>query len=357
MISGNKGEWSELYVFLKLLGEGKIYGADKNLNKIRELCYPVVEIKREQNLYKPNTSARKITIIDGHTHQIIVEMEQNTFEKNAQLLLNRIKLENNSFAIAEIEQFMKKIKCLTLKAPSTDKSDINVVLHDIQTMRDVSLGFSIKSKLGSPSTLLNASTATNFIFQIKGALSSQDIERINAFDEKGKIKHRINQIYAKKCRLEYEKIESPVFETNLQVIDSKLPEIMASMLIDYYSGEETSIAQLTEDLVRRNPCKFHIECNTCFYSYKIKNMLTDIALGMTPSSQWNGIFDATGGYIVVKECGEIVCYHVYNRNEFREYLFENTRLDTPSSTRHKFGLIYQEGGHNKIKLNLQIRFL
>ena len=28
MITGNKGEWSELYVFLRLLGDGGIYGAD-----------------------------------------------------------------------------------------------------------------------------------------------------------------------------------------------------------------------------------------------------------------------------------------------------------------------------------------
>ena len=30
----NKGEWSEVYVFLKLLAEGKLYAADKDLKKI-----------------------------------------------------------------------------------------------------------------------------------------------------------------------------------------------------------------------------------------------------------------------------------------------------------------------------------
>jgi len=33
MITGNKGEWSEAYVFLKLLGDGKLYAADQNLKK------------------------------------------------------------------------------------------------------------------------------------------------------------------------------------------------------------------------------------------------------------------------------------------------------------------------------------
>ena len=33
MITQNKGEWSELYVFLKLLGEGVLYAADADLKK------------------------------------------------------------------------------------------------------------------------------------------------------------------------------------------------------------------------------------------------------------------------------------------------------------------------------------
>ena len=36
MIKGNKGEWSELYVLLRLLSHGKIYAADDNLKKIEE---------------------------------------------------------------------------------------------------------------------------------------------------------------------------------------------------------------------------------------------------------------------------------------------------------------------------------
>ena len=69
-----------------------------------------------------------------------------------------------------------------------------------------------------------------------------------------------------------------------------------------------------------------------------------------------GIYDATGGYLVVKENGEILCYHIYNRNQFEEYLFVNTKLETASSTRHEFGKVYQQNGEFYFKLNLQIRF-
>jgi type II restriction enzyme len=38
----NKGEWSEVYVFLKLLAEGKLYAADKDLKKIEDIYYVIV---------------------------------------------------------------------------------------------------------------------------------------------------------------------------------------------------------------------------------------------------------------------------------------------------------------------------
>ena len=31
MLTGNKGEWSEIYVLFKLLAEGKLYAADEHL--------------------------------------------------------------------------------------------------------------------------------------------------------------------------------------------------------------------------------------------------------------------------------------------------------------------------------------
>ncbi|NLB89535.1 MAG: HpaII family restriction endonuclease, partial [Syntrophomonadaceae bacterium] len=40
MITGNKGEWSEVYTFFKLLSDGRLYAADADLNKIEDIYYP-----------------------------------------------------------------------------------------------------------------------------------------------------------------------------------------------------------------------------------------------------------------------------------------------------------------------------
>jgi len=77
---------------------------------------------------------------------------------------------------------------------------------------------------------------------------------------------------------------------------------------------------------------------------------------MTPSGIWIGKYDATGGIIIVKEDGDLVCYHIYNRNEFQDYLLNNTRFEQASTSRYKFGSLYKENGKIYLKLNLQIRF-
>lgn len=66
---------------------------------------------------------------------------------------------------------MTSINCITLKASSTAKTDITIVVHDQRTNQQPTLGFSIKSQLGSPSTLLNAGKTTNFIYKINGKLN------------------------------------------------------------------------------------------------------------------------------------------------------------------------------------------
>ena len=47
-IFGNKGEWSEIYVLFKLLGDTKVFTGDENLNKIESIFYPILKILREE---------------------------------------------------------------------------------------------------------------------------------------------------------------------------------------------------------------------------------------------------------------------------------------------------------------------
>ena len=356
MITGNKGEWSEIYALFKLLGDKQLFAGDADLNKVEELFYPIIKIIRTESgenfEYEINGD---LVVISGDKEKLRIPV--NTFIEQSTKLLEKIKTSKGVFSNPETEAFMKSINCNTLKAKSTSKTDIRIVIHDQRINQTAELGFSIKSQVGNDATLLNAGKTTNFIYQITGFKpTTKESNAINAIDTKSKIKDRIEAIKKAGGKLKYITLEQDIFKNNLVLIDSLLPNIIAETVKSFFTTPLSSIKDLTENLNKSNPLHYDTQFAHTFYEYKLKRFLTDIALGMTPSKVWNGIYDATGGYLIVKENGDVLCYHIYNRNQFEDYLFANTKLETASSTRHYFGKLYEENGNFYFKLNLQIRF-
>ena len=356
MLTGNKGEWSEIYALFKLLGDNQLFAGDADLNKVEELFYPIIKIIRNENgghfEYEINAD---LVIISGGKEKLRIPVK--TFTDQAAKLLANIKGATGAFSIPEVEAFMASINCQSLKAKSTSKTDIRIVIHDQRINQTTELGFSIKSQLGGDATLLNAGKTTNFIYQILGFKpTAKEIKAINEIDTKSKIKDRIEAIKIQGGKLKFATLEQDVFKNNLVLIDSLLPNIVAEIIKTFFTTTLSSIKDLTDSINKANPLDYDTQFAHTFYDYKIKRFLTDVALGMTPSKVWTGVYDATGGYLIVKENGDILCYHIYNRNQFEDYLFFNTKLETASSTRHEFGKLYEEKGQFYFKLNLQIRF-
>lgn len=358
MLTGNKGEWSEIYTLLKIISDKKLFAGDSDLKKIESLIFPIIKILRdESNGTYEYAYDSDFVIIKGPGEEFRIPITE--FQKKAVLLLSKLKETTSAtFSIPEIETFINSFNCVSLKAKSSVKSDIRIVIHDQKTGTIPELGFSIKSQLGGASTLLNAGKTTNFIYQIEDTvLSDNQITEINEIDSRSKIKDRIEKIKEFSGTLNFIQTESSIFNNNLTLIDSALPKILAEIVYLFFTSGHSKTIDLVDEISKINPLGFNLETNHPFYSYKIKRFLTDIALGMMPSKVWTGKLDATGGYLVVKEDGEILCYHIYNRNEFEDYLLNNTKLETASSTRHDFGTVYKDDNKQYFKLNLQIRFL
>jgi len=356
MLTGNKGEWSEIYTLFKMLGDKQLFAGDADLNKVEELFYPIIKIIRNESgghfEYEINGD---LVIISGGKEKLRIPVK--TFTEQASKLLTKIKGEKGTFGIPEVEAFMTFINCQSLKAKSTSKTDIRIVIHDQRLNQTAELGFSIKSQVGNDSTILNAGKTTNFIYQISDFNPTiKIINGINKIDTKSKIKDRIEAIKNLGGQLKFITLENSIFKNNLVLIDSLLPNILAEIVTTFFTTTLSSIKDLTNSINKENPLDYDTQFAHTFYDYKIKRFLTDVALGMMPSKVWTGIYDATGGYLIVKENGDVLCYHIYNRNQFEDYLFANTKLETASSTRHGFGKIYIENGQIYFKLNLQIRF-
>lgn len=366
MKSGNIGEWSEIYVLFKLLSDKILVPGNKNIQKIPNVFYPIIKILRKEISGNFEYSIHDdIVLISGNEEILRIPIE--IFREKALIILSTLKSNkpnsDKGYLIPEIEEFMHSINCISLKASSSVKTDITIVIHDQRTNQQPALGFSIKSQLGSPSTLFNAVQSSNFIYEVSEIeLTDQDINEVNSlFIKRGNklkrdLKKRTKAIFEKGGNLLFVGIEKPVFSNNLILIDSLLPDILSRILLYYYSGKAVLLTELVSNIENDNPLSFDKTNNHEFYRYKTKRFLTDTALGMLPSKVWNGKYDATGGYLVVKDDGDILCYHLYNRNEFENYLLNNTKLETPSSSRHKFGDLYKANGKIFFKLNLQIRF-
>ena len=340
-----------------MLGEGKVHAGDANLNKLN-LYYPILNIIREESKryeYKPNQDTH-IVVIDEEGHEF-ARISMDKFMSESVSLLNAIKETNQrAFAVPSAECFMGKIGCSKLKAPSRDKADIHIVIHDLRTNMTPMLGFSIKSQLGSASTLLNATEATNIRYQIVGKkMSDAELLEINNIED-----HlpRMKALLDRGYKLQYSDIEHKTFKNNLLFLDTCMPEVIAKCLIcDSMPNSTSRIKDSVEVVAEQNPFGFTGSDVVAFYEHKMKVLLLDAALGMTPAKEWKGRYDANGGYLVVRRDGEIVCYHFYNRNDVEDYLYNNTRFERGSRSRHHFGSLYRgDDGKVYIKLNLQIRF-
>jgi len=337
-----------------LLADGKLFAADEKLNRISSMFFPIMKIIREETRgipyeYRPSYKNSEIEIY--HNDKQLLRLPATVFDDEATHLFSNITAGSGAFSVTRTESFIRSIYMTKLKAPTTDKSDINIQIHDVNTGYENIVGFSIKSELGSPPTLLNAGRTTNFIFKV-GGLDTHHIDRINAIDTKTKILDRIRAIHGNGGRLIFDNMENGIFKDNLIMIDSQMPTIVAEMLMGYYSEVSADCSRLTDYVIQTDP----LSRSSDFYKHKIKEMLCAIALGMKPSTRWDGTDEATGGYIIVKTTGDVLAYHIYNRDAFRNYLLDNTNLERGSTSRHGFASLYREGEKIKIKLNLQIRF-
>lgn len=382
MLKGNKGEWSEIYVLLKLLADGKLHAADENLEKIEEVFYPIIKILRTEVGGKREYIINgNVKIIDGETKSILAKFPTNDFVKNALQLFQDIKqAKGRSFDFPQYEDFLQSIAVTSLKAKSIDKSDITIVAHDLETSQSQQLGFSIKSLIGKDSTLFNAQVGTNFIYKIILPKDKKiDIDQFNkaTFEAAkspkiSKIAKRLQGLTAMGCKVKFHAIQSENLELNLTMIDSKLPLILSYLVYYKYRYSISNIIDLIAKINEENPLAYNTSLGHPFYEFKIKNLLSDYALGMTPQAVWTGQYDATGGIIIVKSDGGVLCYHICDKNKFQDYLIHHTKIEQPStgedknnpghpstaknSKPFKFGWVYKEGGRYFIKLNLQIRF-
>lgn len=377
-MAANRGEWAELYVLFKLLGEGKIYAADENLNKDTSSYLEIIKIIREeiQNTITEYNTGLNISIYVEN--ELVTSIPASVFLKNADLLLNNIKTATGrTFDVApEIVSFMKEAKIKSVKAKSVSrykniggKNDIVMEIRDHSTALVSVAGFSIKAKGKSPATLFNTAKASSFVYKIIGA-TDEDMENINALytSEGGKDKNA-RMAYIRDHGFTLESLgakvlpgaDYSVFHDNLDMIRGDMEEIWDNVLrIHYLSTEKnkTSLSDICTILSRENPLKKRNP--ESFYKKAIKDFLYATFSGMTASLPWDGKEVVNGGYIVAKENGDVLVYHTRDGENFKSFLFKTTKIDRPEASEKKgypYAHVYKVENDFFIDLNFQVRFI
>ena len=352
--NGNIGDWSELYTLAYLLVHGGAYGADENQNRIESLYYKVLQVliaeSESDSFLKYQIENEKIIVYKDS--QPVDSILRSKLEVQMNEFFTELTQGGHSrhFELKNGEALLSLLRKQTMKASSSEtESDLELVLEDNQTrIQSPAVGFSIKSQLGSASTLLNSSGSTNFIYRVvkNGEASTSGFPVF----EHGKHRKNLQKLFDSGFDLQFDRFQSETFSNNLQLLDSNMGKYLARIVLEYYSSGKSKFSEIVEDSY---PPELVSSKQPIF---KIKEFLGAISMGMRPAAEWDGDTTKFKGIILVKKEGDIVFYYLYNRKSFEDYLYKSLKFDRPQTSRHKYGDIYEEDGNSYIKLNLQIRF-
>ena len=137
-----------------------------------------------------------------------------------------------------------------------------------------------------------------------------------------------------------------------------MAKILGECVYERILGDPPSycVKEIIEGITARN--SLGVPNPHVYYKKAIKDFLMAGFAGMTAGRTWNGEEQVNGGYIVVMEDGEVLCYHSVDREGFREYLYRNTFFEYVSRSEDKYnwGKIIKKDGEYYLPLNFSIRF-
>ncbi len=368
----NKGEWAEFYVMLKLLGEGRLYTANKLLQKNYQSYLDVLKVIRQEC-----TSQVLEYIIDEEKSLVVIKPQDSDtplatiptkeFNNNAKILFDGIKDIKGSSVPApdSVCEFAKVIYVSKPKAPAVKalkkqfggKNDIFIEVRDGQTSIVSVMGFSIKSKFGHNPTLFNAGSSSQFLYKLTGC-NDNLMQEFNSITEKGSRGWSKCKEYLAEhgITMEFTKTKNPIYNDNLFLIRESMSPIMAwcakDRLID--SQKDYEVMETVGRMTAKNPLK--VPNPKIYYEKAIKDFLMAGFTGMTAGNPWDGKEQVNGGYISVMDDGDILCYHSNDREAFRDYLYRNTHFEYVSADKYVWSRIEKTNGEYYLPLNVSVRF-
>lgn len=368
----NKGEWSEPYVALRILGEGKLYLADdlgnRNLTEWMDIL-ALIRHETRQRIVQYRYQDNNVDIAVYVNDEYCLSVPALDFLTMADELEKEIRQsKGRTFNVTNlITDFLSKVEMHHIKAASINKSDVFLSIRDPRAgvVRN-RIGFSIKSDLGKDPTLFNTAKASAFIYKLTN-MNDVLMNDINAMvDRKGHVavQDRCERLLNSGCNPVFhdfpiaDRAKCKAFKENLDLIDPRLIVAMERLLWKHFFERvgEVDFSPLINMLVDNNPCE--LSRPEVKYPFMFKSFLYAAYCGMTASTLWNGNSQVNGGLIKVTGTGDVVAYYALESDSFKTYLLNNCYLEFPDTdySHGNYGYVYKEDGEYYFRLNFQIRY-
>lgn len=369
MFKATKRELGEIYAFFRLLADGGVYMGTPQVQKDMNRCWLVALIQREEHdgtrrYYIEETEVRMVSGEVDRSGQFVPkeEVEPVTFPRAdfgeaADYVLDILK--HSSGEEVEVpdglEGFLDAIRIYDLEAKTDDRTDFKVAFWQ----KDAPLtGFCVRCRLSPMNPLLDGGRTANLKLEQTGVkFAVPTVNKVNALPESpNEVAERMLMIERLGGVLKYSDVADRVFRCNLLMIDLHFPRMLAEMVRLMHLEGITRVSELTERIKELNPLKIKDELiqKHGFYEYKMKQFLLALALGMRPAKIFRGTDSAVEGMLLVDGQGEVLCYHQSCRQDFAEFLYQNTRFEKGTLEKDKYGFLERENGSWYFKLNVKI---
>lgn len=366
---GNKGEWSESYVFLRLLDDNVLHNADRYGSKIDDEYCIVNTIIREDKGHKFEFSINNGVVVlfkdnDENTCQFF---RRSSIKKQADQLLTELqrKHESSTFSCPEAEAFLKSMGWTTIKEKSSEKADIMVCVNDGRTGAVTTRKLSVKSMIDSGESgktdkskpsLINGSEQTYVNYKLIGfgddmAAQVEHISKSNVV-ERARLIHGF--VESKGVEIACE-IESDVYRKNILRCYWRAPEVVGASLFCSCLQKGRHMIDTIAYMKKYDVLKYG-EADYDDYENGLRKYLWNSAFGLVPGTPWNGRASADG-YLIVGPNGELLNYTVARVTTFEEYLLMHTSWDSPKGKASpKHGQLWKRDGNWYFTLSCKVRY-
>lgn len=360
MLTASRKEWSELYTVFSLLARGAV-DAGNAAGEPVGTPLPIALLTRREH------DGERRYYVEGERIRVVGEQMDVCFPREdfgavASLILSGLSVSREAEieAAPGVEEFLDAVRIYDMEAVTDDRMDFYLSFYSADAPP---VGFRIQSRLCGMTPLLDGGRTANLKWEQTGVrFSGPAVNKINyteAPDNPAEVARRMLYIESMGGVLKYNDVADKIFRSNLLMIDSNFPRVLAAMLRMLHLDNVARIDELTARVEEQNPLKIKDELvhKHGFYRYKVKQFLVALALGLRPAKMFNGEETAVSGFIAVGAAGELLCYQKADRQTMADYLFTHTRLEKGLPDKDKYGYLERENRAYYLKLNLKVGFI